>query len=160
METNKHLTQKIQLKPGELTAYSILIVGFVTLVVLLRTDFGTTLFDKEQLFYMVPASMPTPTLRVESGEWAGERILRLHTENFRFASYCKAPETGQPLSGHAHLYVDGRKVMSVYKPVIFIPKLPVGKHRLTISLNVLPDHRAIMVEGRPVSMDVDINGFD
>nr|CAA6830703.1 MAG: Unknown protein [uncultured Thiotrichaceae bacterium] len=160
METNSRLTQKIQLKPGELTAYSILIAGFLTLVVLLRTDFGTALFDKERLFYVVPASVPTPILQVELDEWGGERILRLHTENFRFANYCKVPETEQPLSGHAHLYIDGRKVMSVYEPVMFLPKLPTGKYRLTISLNILPDHRAIMVEGKPVSVDMDISGFD
>lgn len=144
-------------KPGELTAYSILVSGFATLVLLLRADFGMALFDKERFFFTVPDSMPAPTLRVELADWGGEQLLRLHTENFRFANYCQTAEIGQSLSGHAHLYVNGRKVASIYEPMTFLPKLPTGKHRITISLNVLPDHRAILVGSTPVSADVVIH---
>lgn len=147
-------------KPGELTAYAILGVGFLGLVLLLRSDFGAALFDEDRLFYRVPASVPAPSLRLEMDEWGGARILRLHTENFRFASYCKVPEAGKPLLGHAHLYVDGRKVASLYEPVAFLPELSAGEHRLTVSLNLLPDHRTLMVEGVPVSKDMDIRVED
>jgi len=117
----------------ELTAYATLCVGFLLLVVLLRADIGSALFDENRLFYKVPDSVPSPALQLDLA--------------------------GEPLVGHAHVYLNGRKIASVFEPRAFLPELSdlaPGKHRLTVSLNILPDHRAIMIDGEPVSSDIDL----
>jgi len=139
---------------AELRAYLVLLLGFLVLVILLRSDLGRYLFDEDSLFYKLPVSVPKPSLRLEVMQWGGSPILRLHTENFVFADYCLPPQSGEPLLGHAHLYLNGRKQTSLYGPFIFLRDLPPGDHTLTVSLNVLPDHRAIMVDGLPVSTDL------
>ena len=120
----------------------------------LRTDMGTALFDEDKLFYKVPASVPSPQLEVELSHTGGAHVLRLHTEHFMFANMCKNPQAGESLVGHAHLFLDGRKIATSYDPVALLPKLAAGKYRLTVSLNLLPDHRTIIVAGEPVSADI------
>jgi len=142
----------------ELTAYATLCVGFLLLVVSLRTDVGTALFDEDRLFFKVPDSIPKPALRLELNSTGGVQVLRIRTENFVFANMCELPRADEPLVGHAHLYIDGRKIGSVYEPQAFLPQLselPPGNHRITVSLNILPDHSAITVDGMPVSSDID-----
>jgi len=143
----------------ELTAYATLCVGFLLLVVLLRADIGSALFDENRLFYKVPDSVPSPALQLDLEYTGGAHVLNLNTEHFRFADVCRTPQAGEPLVGHAHVYLNGRKIASVFEPRAFLPELSdlaPGKHRLTVSLNILPDHRAIMIDGEPVSSDIDL----
>lgn len=142
----------------ELTAYATLSFGFLLLVILLRTDIGAALFDEDRLFYKVPASVPAPSLQLELKYTGGTHMLRVKTEHFVFANLCKLPQAGEPLVGHAHVYLDGRKIGSVYEPHAFLPQLATlspGNHRLTVSLNILPDHRALMIDGVPVSSEIE-----
>lgn len=139
---------------NERAAYLLILLGFVTLVGLLRSDLGKYLSNGESLFYKVPSSVPAPRLSVRLDRWGTEPVLRLDTENFQFADYCRLPDTNKPLVGHAHLYLNGRKHASLYQPVVFLRDLPPGEHTLTVSLNVLPDHRTIMVAETPVSQDL------
>jgi len=150
--------RKLLFKSEESAAYAMLIAGFILLVVLLRTDLGTALFDKERLFYKVPLTIPKPELHLELDSTGGSHMLWLHTENFVFANMCKTPKAGESIVGHAHLYINGRKTGSLYEPHVYLPELselPPGNHKLTVSLNILPDHRSITVNGVPVSADID-----
>lgn len=144
----------LRLNPAEGFAYLSLLLTVIGLIALLRSDLGKHLVDEDDLFYKLPSSVPAPSLDLRLARLGNEPVLRLDTENFRFADYCRPPEAGKPLLGHAHLYLNGRKHASLYEPVIFLRYLPPGEHTLTISLNVLPDHRAIMVNGVPVSRNL------
>ena len=149
---------RLLFKSDEFKAYGLLCAGFLMFVMLLRLDVGTALFDEDRLLFNVPDSVPAPELQLELRATGGIHVLRLHTENFIFANMCKLPKAGEALVGHAHLYIDGRKISSVYEPQVFLPQLtelPPGKHKLTISLNILPDHSAITVDGAPVTSDLD-----
>ena len=144
----------LQPKAAEAFAYIAVLLAVIVLITLLRSDLGKYLVDEDDLFYKLPSSVPVPSLSLRLSHLGTEPVLRLDTENFRFADYCRPPEAGKPILGHAHLYLNGRKHASLYEPVIFLRHLPPGEHTLTISLNVLPDHRAIMVDGAPVSRDL------
>jgi hypothetical protein len=144
----------LRLERAERRAYLLVLLGFVALVGLLRVDLGRPLFDEDTLFYRLPPSVPAPSLSLRVGRWGEEPVLLLVTENFRFAHAFRPPRPGVPLIGHAHLYLDGRKHASLYEPVASLHHLPAGEHTLTVSLNVLLDHRTIMVEGLPLSQDL------
>lgn len=145
-------------KREELNAYATLGAGFILLVVLLRTDIGSVLFDEDRLFYKVPSSVPAPALQLKLDYTGGTHVLHMNTTHFVFANLCKIPQAGESLVGHAHVYLDGRKIGSVYEPLAFLPQLSSlspGNHRLTVSLNILPDHRALMIDGAPVSSEIE-----
>ncbi len=78
--------------------------------------------------------------------------LHATTTNFRFA-----PEkAGQPHvsgEGHAHVYVDGKKIARLYGPWLHIPALPDGA-TVTVTLNA-NDHRPLAVGGAPVAHEID-----
>jgi hypothetical protein len=132
----------------------------IALVALLRADLGQYLVTQDDLFYRLPPSVLAPTLRLRLDKLGSAPVLRLVTENFRFADYCEPPKAGEPIVGHAHLYLNGRKHASVYEPVIFLHHLPPGEQIVTVSLNVLPDHRTIMVDGMPVSQELRLPRSD
>ena len=150
------MMRALSISYDETIAYTILFAGFLLLVILLRTDVGASLFDQDSLFYELPDSALTPKLELEL-DFAGDNYaVRIHTENFLFAHMCTNPETDEVLVGHAHVYLDGRKIDSVYEPLALLPKLAAGKYRLTVSLNLLPDHKAILVNGVPVSTEIEL----
>lgn len=93
----------------------------------------------------------TPTLSLHANANAnGDIFVVLNTENFRFSKQCLNPSDKGPPVGHAHLYVDGKKQMSVYEPQALLRNMPSGKHVLTATLNVLPNHEFITLSGKPL----------
>ena len=73
-----------------------------------------------------------------------------------FMSWMKDKMCHDPCCGHAHIYLDGRKIDSVYEPLALPPKLAAGKYRLAVSSNLLPEHKAILVDRVPVSSEIDL----
>jgi len=55
-----------------------------------------------------------------------------------------------PSEGHAHLYIDGKKVTRLYGEWYHIPSLSPGTHKITVTLNA-NSHEDLMVKGKVVS---------
>ena len=80
-----------------------------------------------------PAAIPTPTLEVTAEMQGRDLILQLKTEHFRF-SRAKMGQDNVYGEGHAHLYVDGRKVAKIFGHRYVLPDLPPGTHRIKVEL--------------------------
>lgn len=82
--------------------------------------------------------------------------LQLAVNAFRFTP----DSTGGaalPGAGHAHLYLDGRKLARIYGPWFHLPaaQVPEGTHTLTVRLYA-DDHTAWAVAGKPVEAAVPL----
>ena len=80
--------------------------------------------------------------------------IHLKTENFRFT-----PESvnGQliPGEGHAHLYVDGKKLSRLYGAWHHLGKLSPGRHTIRVTLNA-NNHSDLVLHGEPVAASVEV----
>ena len=74
--------------------------------------------------------------------------LHIKVSRFRFApeNVNKAHHAGE---GHAHLYVNGKKMARVYGPWLHLPSLPKGRATVSVTLNS-NDHRDLMIGGKPL----------
>ena len=74
--------------------------------------------------------------------------LQVVTQNFEFTpkSVNMAHEDG---TGHAHVYVNGEKLMRIYSEWTHIPSLPLGQAQLTVALNS-NTHSPLSVNGIPI----------
>ncbi len=83
----------------------------------------------------IPDGQPLPKikLRITPDAIAGWN-MQVQTENFVFAPE-RLNQTSNPAEGHAHLFLNGRKVARLYGPWSHIPKLPQGKNELKVTLN-------------------------
>ena len=74
--------------------------------------------------------------------------LKLTTSNFKFA-----PENASSKDidgeGHAHVYVDGKKINRLYGPDYYLGELSKGQHEIRVSLNT-NDHRGLSVGGKAI----------
>lgn len=74
--------------------------------------------------------------------------LKLETSNFRFT-----PENVNSANvlaqGHAHLYINGKKLARVYSEWFHVAKLSPGRHSLRITLHA-NQHEHYTVHGNPV----------
>ena len=75
--------------------------------------------------------------------------VHIETQNFVFSpEECgKEHIDGQ---GHAHLYIDGKKVARLYGSWYHIPELPIGRHEIKVSLTS-NNHSLYAMNGVPVS---------
>ena len=80
--------------------------------------------------------------------------IYLKTKNFRFA-----PEdvNGEPVDGegHAHLYVDGKKIARLYGPWFHLGNLSSGRHTIHVTLNA-NNHASFVLHGTPVAASKEI----
>lgn len=76
---------------------------------------------------------PTPELDVIYHVRGGKLFLEFHVNHFliKKAERGKGKVYGE---GHIHLYLDGKKVAAIDKPVYLLPHLPPGKHRVKVEL--------------------------
>ena len=88
--------------------------------------------------------VPTVNLNVTKDRKSGWNI-EIQTTGFQFAPMAASTPhfEGQ---GHAHLYVNGKKISRVYGNWLHIAKLPAGKSEISVSLNA-NDHSALAVNG-------------
>lgn len=97
---------------------------------------------------MPAAQAPTLALMLRDGD-AGGFVLMLDTTRFRFAKeHVDGPHVAG--EGHAHLYVDGKKIRRIYGPLYELKPLAAGVHEIEVSLYT-NNHMAYAVDGNPVS---------
>ncbi|WP_299414016.1 hypothetical protein [Acaryochloris sp. IP29b_bin.148] len=91
---------------------------------------------------------PTVDLVVHPDQVKGWN-LELQVTNFAFApTRVNAPSTAD--EGHAHLYVNGKKVTRLYGNWYYLPELPPGPNTLKVTLNS-NGHESLVYRGQPIS---------
>lgn len=97
----------------------------------------------------IPAGPAAPTLDIRLvRDAAAGWNLHIVTTNFRFApERVNAPHRAG--EGHAHVYVDGRKIARVYGPWFHLGALPRGRVAVAVTLTA-NDHSGLAVAGRPL----------
>ena len=94
------------------------------------------------------AAPPTVKVTIRKDPKAGWN-LQVRAENFRFApEHASTPHV--PGEGHAHLFIDGKKITRLYGEWYHIPMLTPGAHKITVTLNA-NSHEDLMVKGKVVS---------
>lgn len=78
----------------------------------------------------------------------GALNLFLNLENFRFAPE-EVNKTSKINEGHAHLYLNGRKLTRLYAASYFMDKLPKGDLEIRVTLNT-NTHEDLVYQGKPV----------
>ena len=99
---------------------------------------------------------PVPTVEIavtpdlENKGWN----LRTQTSNFRFAPDAASGEH-VPGEGHAHLYVDGKKVTRLYGEWHFLGTLAPGRHVIQVTLNS-NDHNDYVHNGEVIAAETTV----
>ena len=103
----------------------------------------------------LPAGPGAPTLDFRAVKDAASGWnLHIVTTGFRFApENVNGPHrTGE---GHAHVYVDGKKLARIYGSWFHLGALPPGRVTLSVTLNA-DDHSALAIAGRPLKAEKTI----
>jgi hypothetical protein len=74
--------------------------------------------------------------------------MQLQLENFTFAPE-RVNADSKTTEGHAHLFLNGRKISRLYGTWYHIPNLPQGKNQLRVSLNT-NKHEDLTYKGQPI----------
>ena len=74
--------------------------------------------------------------------------LSIETTNFSFAPE-RANAAHRPGEGHAHVYVDGKKIARVYGPWFHLDELPAGSVEIAVALSA-NDHSELTLAGNPL----------
>lgn len=103
----------------------------------------------------IPEGQPVPTvvLDVVPDPVSGWNV-QVQTENWAFAPE-QINSTSLTTEGHAHLYLDGKKLTRIYSEWFYISSLPSGEHTLTIGLNT-NRHEVLMHNGEPIETSVQV----
>lgn len=83
----------------------------------------------------IPAGQPIPSvdLIVHPDALRGWN-LEVEVSNFQFAPE-KINQKSNPKEGHAHLYIDGKKLTRLYGSWYYLDSLTPGKHKISVTLN-------------------------
>ncbi|WP_421655282.1 hypothetical protein [Leptothermofonsia sp. ETS-13] len=103
----------------------------------------------------VPPGQPVPTVRliVHLDAMKGWN-LELQTTNFTFAPE-RVNTRGNFREGHAHLYIDGKKITRLYGNWYYLGVLPPGEHKIRVTLNTNA-HETLVYNGRPIQATATI----
>ncbi len=114
---------------------------------------GTASMHHEKLEVGDAPNPPTVALTIHKDPKVGWN-LQVRVDNFRFAPE-HASTTHVPGEGHAHLFIDGKKITRLYGEWYHIPTLGPGVHKITVTLNA-NSHEDLVVKGRLVSATQEI----
>jgi hypothetical protein len=83
----------------------------------------------------IPPDQPVPTVKLVAHPDAIRGVnLEIQVTNFTFAPQ-RLNSKSLATEGHAHLYVNGKKVTRLYGTWYYLGDLPPGKHQITVTLN-------------------------
>lgn len=99
-------------------------------------------------------SLPEVSIDVQKDPKSGWN-LKVMTQNFKFSGKNASLEhvSGQ---GHAHLYIDNKKVTRLYASWFYIPEMEKGERVIKVSLNT-NDHKTYSKNGKLVEAIQKIN---
>lgn len=98
---------------------------------------------------VVPAnqSVPTVDLVIHPDAVQGWN-LEIKTTNFQFAPE-RVNQVSTPMEGHAHLYINGKKITRLYGPWYYLEQLEPGRHEVQVSLNA-NGHEQLIHNNQPI----------
>lgn len=108
--------------------------------------------------YEVPSNLPKPEITdiilikdIKTG-WN----LEIKTKNYKFTPE-NVNEEVIDNEGHAHLYIDGKKITRLYSPNLYISGYTEGVHEVKVTLNT-NDHKDYTINGEVIQADTKIVG--
>ncbi|HLW57035.1 MAG TPA: hypothetical protein VKY27_06595, partial [Bacteriovoracaceae bacterium] len=105
--------------------------------------------------FEVPAGQPKPEIVIHPMlDSKGGYNLHISLKNFRFAPENVNKAVDLPHEGHAHIYLNGKKLGRVYSEWVHLT-LPSGKNEVKVTLNT-NTHKDIYYDGEPVEAIVNI----
>jgi hypothetical protein len=118
------------------------------------TGLGVDRAQSHEQVLNIPDSQPIPELDLVVHE---DKVkgwnLELKVTNFQFAPE-KINQTSNTTEGHAHLYVNGKKVTRIYSNWYYLPELESGRNEIRVELNA-NGHESLMYQGQLVE-DIEI----
>jgi hypothetical protein len=98
----------------------------------------------------IPEGCKVPSVKVfvtqdQSGTW----LLRVKTEHFSFAPEKVGMNSPSYNEGHAHIYINGKKINRLYGEYYNLGVLDKGKHEVKVTLNS-NSHGTLVYKGQPV----------
>lgn len=97
----------------------------------------------------IPAGQAVPSVDLIVHPDAVKGInLEVKVANFRFAPE-KINQESKSTEGHAHLYVDGKKMTRLYGSWYYLADLEPGQHKITVTLNA-NGHENLIHQGRMI----------
>lgn len=113
----------------------------------------------EERYTVEVTEAPTITVNaIEDSSAVGSYIIQIETTNFVFAPLAVNGEH-QMNHGHAHIYVDGKKVNRVYGEWYQLSGLTPGTHTIKVTLST-NDHQLYAVDGVDVADSVEVIVMD
>jgi hypothetical protein len=101
----------------------------------------------------IPADIPAPTVKITviKDPMSGWN-LNVLTTHFRFVpEHVSGPNHPDHITeGHAHLFIDGKKVTRLYGPWYYIGELSPGTHEIKVSLNA-NNHAPFVKNGQGIA---------
>jgi hypothetical protein len=98
---------------------------------------------------VIPPGQPVPTVNlVVTPDTMSGWNLQVKVTNFAFAPE-RINTKGIATEGHAHLYIDGKKVTRLYGPWYYLGNLSPGAHTITVTLNS-NGHEDLIYNGKPI----------
>jgi hypothetical protein len=97
----------------------------------------------------VPKGQPIPTLKLIVTPAQKGWNLELKTTNFKFLPEKTKTKSMSTAEGHAHLFINGKKITRIYSSTYFIDSLPKGNHKITVSLSTV-NHADITVNDKKI----------
>ncbi|MGK7877521.1 MAG: hypothetical protein AB4426_30735 [Xenococcaceae cyanobacterium] len=105
--------------------------------------------DHEHGMIAIPEGDPVPTVDLIVHEDAVKGWnLEVQVSNFRFAPENVNKESNHS-EGHAHLYINGKKITRLYGNWYYISKLEPGRNEIKVNLNA-NGHEALMYNGQMI----------
>lgn len=105
--------------------------------------------------YALPEGLPVPSVQIHAqkdpnGGWN----VHLVTENFKFTPE-NSGKDDVPGEGHAHLYLNGKKISRVYGNWFHVT-LPKGKNKLKVDLTT-NSHKDYYVQGKAIAAETEVD---
>ncbi|KAA0547438.1 hypothetical protein FZW96_11290 [Bacillus sp. BGMRC 2118] len=101
----------------------------------------------------IPSRYPKPTItgsitQDPTGSW----LLKIETTNFNFTPEEVGSTDTSYNEGHAHLYINGKKINRVYGKYYNIESLKSGTHHIKVTLNT-NNHHTLSYSGKEISFE-------
>lgn len=93
------------------------------------------------------AAIPAVDLVIHEDTLSGWN-LEIRTENFRFAPK-NVNQPGDFQEGHAHLYINGKKITRLYSNWYYLGELKLGKNEIKVTLTS-NDHKDLVYQGNKI----------
>lgn len=98
----------------------------------------------------IPAGQPVPMVKLVAHLDAMQGWnLEVQVTNFRFAPE-QINRKSLTTEGHAHLYIDGKKVTRLYGSWYYLANLEPGQHQITVTLNA-NGHEELTFNGQSIA---------